>query len=98
MPKVLDKILYKMLTGANRRDRTKGAGWATCWFSGCGTIRGAGSRFLLREEDGREDEKPFMSTSCRLMSVGGGPLSMASATGSAGSPSKKRDIAIYNIR
>jgi hypothetical protein len=69
------------------------------WFSGCGTIRGAGSkRRRLDVEDRGEAAKPFARTSCRRVSCGAAAAAAAAATGSSvGSPSKKRAIAIYTI-
>lgn len=71
--------------------------WVATWFSGCGTIRGAGSRFRWFEREERDElVLPFKRVSCRRISCGGGIAARAAATGSsAGSPSKKRAIAIY---
>jgi hypothetical protein len=57
---------------------------------GDGTILGAGAK-----RDGLEDEEnPFAKVSCTLVSTG--VLFIVSATGSvSGSPSKNRDIAIW---
>lgn len=74
------------------------------WDSGCGTIRGAGSGlFDEREERELEDPEPRRRLSCRFScreERGGGMFcdacaAMASATGSAVSPSKNLAIAIY---
>jgi hypothetical protein len=81
--------------GANIMAKTRGACVLT-WLSGCGTMRGAGSiRILLLDVDDRGDDvKPFRSVSCRRMSCGACYAAAAATASTAGSPSKKRAIAI----
>lgn len=94
--KYFDRSEYTRLNGANIIARTMGTCVVTC-PSGCGTIRGAGStrsRRLLDVDDRGDDVKPFMSVSCRRMSCGADCVAAAAMGSIAGSPSKKRAMAI----
>jgi hypothetical protein len=96
--KYLDSNEYTSEKGANSIASTSGARVLT-WFSGWGTTRGAASmraRLLDVEERG-EDVKPFMSVSCRRMSWGACSAAAAATGSTAGSPSKKRAIAIWTF-
>jgi hypothetical protein len=91
------KSVYTRLTGANNMARTNGTCVVT-WLSGCGTTRGAGSIRMRRLEEVEERGvlNPFSNVSCLRGSRGGGASDVAAAAmgSSAGSPSKKRAIAI----
>jgi hypothetical protein len=66
---------------------------AMSWFGG-GTMRGAGAKREGR--DGTGAEKSLARTSCLRVSTGG--ALKASTTGSgSGSPSKKREMAIWRV-
>lgn len=99
--KYFDRSEYMRLKGAKRMAKTSGTCVAT-WLSGCGTTRGAGStrsRRRLEVEDRGELVKPFRRVSCRRVSCGGEMLELEAAAArgsSAGSPSKKRVIAIWS--
>lgn len=93
-PNVFDRTEYSKLKGKKITASGNGT-WVATWLSGCGTTRGAGStRILLLDVEERGLEKPFSSVSCRRVSWGAALVAAAAMGSSAGSPSKKRAIAI----